>query len=393
MSHCHTRIAYQLYALCLLHAAPQAIAADFVPLGVPMPIGIGIPVSAATDVSNDGAVVLGHDGFALGHGYGIGVAYRWTRDSGKVLFDHSSISSANGLSSDGSVVVGAFNLSGNTTAYRWTSNSGVIGLGYLSGDTNSGATGVSANGAVVVGSSMSTGAVESMSEAFRWTSADGMIGLGDLPGGRTGSHATGVSSDGSVVVGWSFSADGIVAFRWTSDSGMVWLGDLPGADFESHPAGVSSDGSVIVGWGRSHPQAPEAFRWTSETGMIGLGYLAGGESWSIANDVSADGAVIVGSSSSVIGNEAFLWDATNGMRSLSELLTDLGVDLSGWTLSTANAISADGKTIVGSGINPSGQQEAWAANISAVPEPGNLVLLVSALSTFAKRRWTKAFVS
>ena len=47
------------------------------------------------------------------------------------------------------------------------------------------------------------------------------------------------------------------------------------------------------------------------------------------------------------------------------------LDVSGWTLSSATAISADGFTIVGNGTNPSGQYEAWVANLSheAVPEP------------------------
>ena len=38
-------------------------------------------------------------------------------------------------------------------------------------------------------------------EAFRWTSGGGMVGLGDLPGGSSASFATGVSADGSVIVG------------------------------------------------------------------------------------------------------------------------------------------------------------------------------------------------
>ncbi len=92
MNHRHARMASSILATCLYLAAQPARAAFFVPLGVPTPTGIGIPVSAAHDVTDDGTVVLGRDGFALGQGYGIGVAYRWTRDSGKVLFDHSSIS-------------------------------------------------------------------------------------------------------------------------------------------------------------------------------------------------------------------------------------------------------------------------------------------------------------
>ena len=54
------------------------------------------------------------------------------------------------------------------------------------------------------------------------------IPLGDLPGGLSLSDARGVSADGSVVVGTSVSASGFEAFRWTQAGGMVGLGFLPG---------------------------------------------------------------------------------------------------------------------------------------------------------------------
>ena len=67
---------------------------------------------------------------------------------------------------------------------------------------------------------------------------------------------------------------------------------------------------------------------------------------------------------------------------LEDVLSDeYGLDLSGWRLSAANAISADGLTIVGAGFNPLGQIEAWLAHI---PEPSTLWLL--ALSTLALLR-------
>src|SRR5687767_13247383 len=58
-------------------------------------------------------------------------------------------------------------------AFRWTS-AGMAGLGYLSGETGSNANVVSADGAVVAGTSGSRG--------FRWTSATGVVDIGALPG-------------------------------------------------------------------------------------------------------------------------------------------------------------------------------------------------------------------
>ena len=50
------------------------------------------------------------------------------------------------------------------------------------------------------------------------------------------------------------------------------------------------------------------------------------------------------------------------MRRLHDVLVDeFGLDLAGWTLTGANDISDGGRVIVGDGINPSGDPEAWMA--------------------------------
>jgi len=50
------------------------------------------------------------------------------------------------------------------------------------------------------------------------------------------------------------------------------------------------------------------------------------------------------------------------MRLLRDVLTnDCCLNLTGWQLTSARGISTDGNTIVGSGINPAGQYEAWIA--------------------------------
>ena len=69
-------------------------------------------------------------------------------------------------------------------------------------------------------------------EAYRWTSGTGLVGLGDLPGSIFLSIAQGVSGDGLTVVGFSLSANGTEAFKWTSGGGMVGLGDLAGGSFQ-----------------------------------------------------------------------------------------------------------------------------------------------------------------
>jgi probable HAF family extracellular repeat protein len=269
---------------------------------------------------------------------------------------------AYGVSADGSVVVGVndvFHEGGalvTREAFRWTQGTGMVGLGYLpGGNSDSFATAVSADGFVVVGVS----SINNTREAFRWTQGTGMVGLGDLPGGIFYSDASGVSADGSVVVGQSANDNGYRAFRWTQGTGMV------GLDFNA-ASGVSGDGSVVVGY-----DGVQVLRWTEQTGTVGLGELPGIMVGRIA--VSADGSVVVASSSGDNGDEAFIWNSTQGMRSLQQVLTnDYGLDLTGWSLNRANAISADGLTVVGEGRNPSGNTEAWIASLDGDPnsQPG-----------------------
>ena len=363
----------------------------------PMFVGLGyLPgggaYSIAHGVSDDGSAVVGNGDSAL-----ISEAFRWSEGAGMVglgVLPGGQQSVATGASADGSVAVGTnhyeFPAIPGSEAFRWTPSGGMVGLGLLPGGSHSHATGVSSDGSAVVG----FGNDGSISEAFRWTQAGGMVGLGFLVpgGGPTGSMANGVSADGSVVVGRSDSPIGAgEAFRWTQAGGMVGLGSLSDEFPASEAIDVSFDGSVVVGtsaspvFGLPGLHLPEAFRWTEAGGMVGLGLLPSAQS-SRAHGASADGSVVVGSAvhETGTGSEAFIWDATNGMRELNQVLTDLGLDLTGWNLDEATDISADGLTIVGTGTNPSGQSEAW---IAVIPEPGTGVLLALGLGVLARRRY------
>ena len=190
-------------------------------------------------------------------------------------------SEALAISGDGLVVVGlASNTDpSNPTnsvdeAFRWEGGL-MTGLGFLQSDTKdvrSEATGVSHDGSTVIGiSNVDHPDVPdtSVSQAFVWR--DGvMTGLGFLAGspGPYESIATGVSADGSVVVGESKLATGIEAFIWTTESNQMQslrdvleadLGiDLTGWTLDNPPV-ISSDGSTMIALATNPDGEIEAF--------------------------------------------------------------------------------------------------------------------------------------
>ena len=93
-------------------------------------------------------------------------------------------------------------------------------LGSLSAYTNfySSARGVTSDGSVIVGTSTTDIALTAF-EAFRWTGGV-MTSLGDLPDGATDAWAFDVSDDGLIVVGRGSTAAGYEAFIWDADNGM-----------------------------------------------------------------------------------------------------------------------------------------------------------------------------
>jgi probable HAF family extracellular repeat protein len=130
---------------------------------------------------------------------------------------------------------------------------------------------------------------------------------------------------------------------------MQSIGTLPG-DTAAEARAASADGSVIVGY--SGLTSIRGFRWVSGAGMQDLGP-------GMAIGVNADGSVVVGANAS-------MWTAALGRVDLNAYLPSLGINLTGWTLTTAYGVSSDGQTIVGSGVH-NGVVEAWIATLAVTP--------------------------
>lgn len=315
--------------------------------------------AGAHAVSSNGQVVVGEakDG-AAGNG---SRAVLWTRNGVRSLgaLAGDDYSAALAVSGDGRTAVGIsvielvpFAPLGRVAeAFIWTESGGMRGLGTLNGGRGSEATGVSADGRIVVGTS-ADGSVGGDLRAFRWTASDGMQSLGTLNGGFR-SEAQGISADGRVIVGDATDGadfDYNRAFRWTQLDGIQSLGALNGGLFSSARA-VSADGSVVVGYSADGAARDEfrAFRWTATDGMQSLGTLNGG-SESLAYGVSGDGRVVVGSSRDGADGDAVhatRWSAASGLQTVADWLRDNGVSVAVDDLEVAKGTNADGSVVVG----------------------------------------------
>ena len=249
----------------------------------------------------------------------------------------SFFSSAWGVSGDGTVVVGQSVSEDGAEAFRW--EGGVMeGLGSL---PDSGiariAFGISADGVVVVGNGSNPPALD---EAFRLE--NGVFEwIGDLPGGTFDSEAWDTSVDGAVVVGRG-EREGFddAAFRWENGT-MEELPDLPGGEVDSRAYCISSDASIIVGSSKS-ANGTEAVRWV-DTVIEGLGSPANGHS-AVGYDCSDDGSVVVGEYflSSPFRQAGFIWREGVGMEQLPELSPPGPTPLL-----MAGSVSGDGRVVAG----------------------------------------------
>ena len=330
--------------------------------------------SLVVDGSSE-ALAVSSDGNVVG-GFSVSEAFRWTHETGIVGlgdFAGSSFNSAaRGVSSDGSTLVGFGTTSTGAHAFRWTQSTGLVDLGGLGGTFYfSYANAVSSDGNIVVG--RSTGS-SGGNYGFKWTAGAGMATLNRIAGGSSAfGEALAVSADGSVVVG--ASDGGSSGFQkpvvWDAGGTPTVLGNLGGATDAGRALGISGDAQVIVGWSVS-PSGTEAFRWTTSGGMVGLGDLPGSPFNSYAYGASQDGSIIVGGGNRLTGGsyvfgDAFIWDTVRGMRNLRDVLVSefgLATQLEGWSLDRATAISADGMTIVGTGRDASSTVRGWVVDLN-----------------------------
>ena len=324
----------------------------------------GMTATRAFGISADGSTVVGA-AFSVDSQE----AFRWTKPGGLEGLRYpvgKEQSEAIAASEDGSAIAGTVRGFMGTApqAARWSESAG---WEILTGDGETVATiqsrGISADGNVVVGAAQFFG--KTLREGFLWTPGGGTRLIGQIAEGRP-TVATGISADGAIISGFGTNSDGDdVAFRFAVQDGLVALPLAPGADDCSGIA-ISADCNTIIGACDASGAPTEAVSW-DERGAVPLGFLPGGIG-SLLHAVSADGSVGAGLAGDDHGlGHAVIWTDAKGMQDLRELLVGLGLetDLEGWVLFEANAISADGRVVAGSGSDPEGRQQAFVTTLPA----------------------------
>jgi hypothetical protein len=285
-------------------------------------------------------------------------ATRWTEAggleqiTGSLLFNVGTLYGPVGISSDGKTIWGE--------NWRWTAKGGYQPLSsILPGDFH--VFGCSADGNTITGVRGTYGMAEL--DFFRWTVGDAAPEI--LP--RSVENPEGyfyfntISGDGSTIggmaVGPNYTSSAVVVnaksavnLTPTQDqSNLVW-------DF-------SNDGSVAVGMALAPSFSVSGFRWTAAGGMEAVG-----PSNSDCRACNADGTIVGGSRFifGVPGLIAWIRIGDAPWTDLQDYLIaeqGLGAQLAGWRLETVQDISADGRTLVGSGINPEGCEQGFLVRI------------------------------
>lgn len=361
------RLCIIIVAICSLAGRTQA--ATFHGLGT-LPGG---DYSFAKGLSGDGKVAVGNATVPYGdfmHHH----SFRWTEASGmqslidiqtQGFIDDTNVvgqfrDEAIGVSGDGALIFGMLD---TMHPYVWNESSGFQQL--PTPNTNSthvAPYGISLDGSIIVGYRDDV----NPPYALWWTNMDGPGAIfGD---DQTYNTAVAISDDGSVITGQEYTNGVIYTYRWTVGSGVELLDGDSGVFQGNAPQGMSRDGTVVVGYAYTDNLYLQMYRWTADTGLVALGD-APVDAYVQASGVSNDGKTVVGGIGSMFNwdsdtADALIWRPQWGLRHLQDVLTnDYHLDLTGWQLTSARAVSTNGTVILGNGINPSGQMEAWIATI------------------------------
>ena len=238
-----------------------------------VPFSVAQGSASALSVTGDGKVVVG---IAISADTSQQKAFWWDRTSQSTAvflppYPLSSVPNgwARGVSDDGTRVVGGVQTSLNTQAAARWDNGGTPVLFSQAGNTIQAvsANGISPDGSVVVGSAVNTFTGKGV--AFKWTAAGGVVALPNPTTGYyaiDGAAAIKVSGNGRVIVGYGVNVAG-------DDEAIFWVdgqpyrvadvayaaGVLPPSWEPLRAYGVDYFGNSICGYGRATSGRIEAY--------------------------------------------------------------------------------------------------------------------------------------
>lgn len=160
-------------------------------------------------------------------------------------------------------------------------------------------------------------------------------------GGFEETVATAISADGSVIVGYGVTGDDVY-------KALKWEGGNVQVIFDGEATDVSDDGSVIVGDISSTTFA----RWEAgAVTMLTVPSAAFGGQLNVSGDGTTVVANMFGPFGPNNGRYANVWLDDGTSKSLWELLVDADVDVGGWFFSSASAVTFDGSMIFGRDVS------------------------------------------
>jgi len=294
----------------------------------------GMTTTQASHLSRAGQFVLGN-GATLVEGVG-----RWGPNRvGQALLPGT----AAGMSQNGMTVV--------TTHQVWTALSGVQDIQAPAGTTSFSVSGVNGDGTIIVGGVTTTeppnGSGAPHGEPCFWNGSGQGGTIVARPVGSYSAAFAEVAADQFAMVGTvsyrlSLPPYTVTRYPFIYANGAYQEVGTPGFGLF-----ISDDGSIAGGtFNDPGTNRARTFR-TSSSGFQDIG-LAPGSAATVGHAMSGDGSVIVGTGDGV---GAVLWRADLGVVPLSAFLTQRGVDLSGWDLSTTGGGSATGVMLDGCAIH------------------------------------------
>jgi probable HAF family extracellular repeat protein len=299
--------------------------------------------------------------------------FRWTPEGGVENiggFQYYGIM----VSRDGKTIVGHIaDANGNSVAAIWQGGKNWKPLGGLPGQgpdneahTLSTAIGVSADGSVIVGNANMG---SSTTHAFRWDTQNGMVDLGAFWGRSSSARA--ISADGNTIVGYDYNPQ--ATFPVEFKQGVIYW---QGLERLLHPFGwagtayaTNFNGAITVGmYHPTNAYAPNAagrrgttYRYTAWDGRFeDLGAVATGDPLidsqqytSTPSAVSDDGEVVGGSTGVLDAQGASVWMRATGMVRVRDWLISQGIAAAqDWRFLGTTYVSPDGKFIEGIGFKP-----------------------------------------